>query len=187
MSHYSGYRTIQCLIKQFMLCIILMTAMISNSCINDEEQEYTHENTSIVKVGDKAPDFSVQLLNGERLTLSSLQGQVTMLIFFSTGCPDCQAQFAEMQKQIAVKEPNFRIVAISREESAETTATFIQQYGLKFDVGIDPNRSIYNQYASRFVPRNYLIGSDGYVKALTVEYILDEFHNIWQQAERLSK
>ena len=110
-----------------------------------------------------------------------------MLIFFSTGCPDCQAQFAEMQRLISQSEPHFRIIAISRAESRDTTAAFIQKYGLNIDVGIDPDRSIYDKYATRFVPRNYLIDNFGEIKALTVEYLPDKFHTIWQQAENLAR
>jgi peroxiredoxin len=145
------------------------------------------EATTLVKPGQKAPDFTVELLNGEKITLSSLQEKALMLIFFSAGCPDCQAQFSEMQRLISQSEPHFRIIAISRAESRETTAAFIQEYDLNIDVGIDPNRSIYDKYATRFVPRNYLIDSFGEIKALTVEYHPDEFHSIWQQAEDLAR
>lgn len=170
--------------RRIMLCVAMILAL--SSCIG-EEDEYTHENTSIVTVGDKAPDFTVELLSGESITLSRLQEKSLMLIFFSTTCPDCQAQFAEMQQLVSQSEPRFRIIAISREESRETTAAFIQKYGLNVDVGIDPDRSIYERYATRFVPRNYLIDSSGTIKALTVEYLPNEFHNIWQQAENLAR
>ena len=134
-----------------------------------------------------APDFTVELLNGKKITLSSLQEKALMLIFFSTGCPDCQAQFSEMQRLVSQSEPRFRIIAISRAESRETTAAFIQKYGLNIDVGIDPDRSIYDKYATHFVPRNYLIDNFGEIKALTVEYLPNEFHSIWQQAEDLAR
>ena len=184
MNQTNIYHAILCATRRMMLCVAVIFALCSGI---GEEDEYTHENTSIVKVGDKAPDFTVELLTGEKITLSSLQEKALMLIFFSAGCPDCQAQFAEMQRIISQSEPRFRIIAISRTESRETTAAFIQKYGLNIDVGIDPNRSIYDKYATRFVPRNYLIDNFGEIKALTVEYLPDEFHSIWQQAEDLAR
>lgn len=172
--------------KRTIFFVVFILALVSVGCIGEEE-EFTHENTTIVGVGDAAPDFEVELLGGERITLSSLHGQVTMLILFSTSCPDCQAQFAAMQSLISQQEPQFRILAISREESTEATAEFIERYGVRFDVGTDPDRSIYNRYASRFVPRNFLIDREGKVKALTVEYEPNEFLSIWHQAESLVK
>ena len=70
MSQTNIYHAILCATRRMMLCVAVIFALCS--CIG-EEDEYTHENTSIVKVGDKAPDFTVELLNGEKITLSLLQ------------------------------------------------------------------------------------------------------------------
>ena len=162
-----------------------ISLLAASGCIKDEK--YTHENTTLVNVGDMAPDFSVDLLNGSKTTLSSLHGQVVMLIFFSTECPDCQNQFTEIQRLIAEKTPSFKILAISRGESIEVTEQFCEKYEITFDVGTDIDLSIYNLYASRYVPRNFLISPSGRVEALTVEYNPDELHTIWEKAEAMCK
>jgi peroxiredoxin len=164
---------------------LAISLLASTSCIKDEK--YTHENTTLVNVGDTAPDFSVELLNGNTTTLSSMQGQVVMLIFFSTECPDCQNQFAEIQRLVTAKTPSFKILAISRGESVEATEQFSKKYGITFDVCTDIDLSIYNLYASRYVPRNFLISPAGRVEALTVEYNPDELHAIWNKAEAMGK
>ena len=164
---------------------IFVITIIFSGCIKDEK--YTHENTTFVNVGDIAPDFMVELLNGDKTTLSSLHGQIVMLIFFSTECPDCQNQFMEIQRLITEKTPSFKILAISRGESVEATEKFCLKYGILFDVGTDTDRSIYNLYASRFVPRNFLIGPNGRVEALSIEYNPDQLHSIWEQAENMCK
>ncbi len=171
------------IVRKGVILLLATTAMIVTSCINDEK--HTHENTTLVNVGDMAPDFTVELLDGGSTTLSSLHGEVVMLIFFSTECPDCQNQFAEIQRMVAEKEPSFKILAISREESAEATEQFRQKYGITFDVGIDPDRKIYDRYATLFVPRNFLISPKGRVEAITVEYNPDELHAIWEKAEEM--
>jgi peroxiredoxin len=116
-----------------------------------------------------------------------MHGQVVMLIFFSTECPDCQNQFAEIQRLVTEKTPSFKILAISRGESVEATEQFSKKYGITFDVGTDIDLSIYNLYASRYVPRNFLISPAGRVEALTVEYNPDELHAIWNKAETMCK
>ena len=170
--------------RVFLLLITcLFVAVGTSGCISDKS--HSHEETTLVNVGDMAPDFTVDLLSGESVRLSSLHGQVVMLIFFSTECPDCQNQFAEIQQLVAEKAPSFKVLAISRGESIDATEKFSQKYGITFDVGTDPNLAIYNQYASRYVPRNFLIGADGRIEALTVEYRRNELHAIWELAEEL--
>ncbi len=183
MSLLNIYRKYRNLAIGAIFFFITMCLLAATGCINDEK--YTHENTTLVNVGDIAPDFSVELLNGDNTTLSSLHGQVVMLIFFSTECPDCQNQFAEIQCLVEEKTPSFKILAISRGESVEATEQFCEKYGILFDVGTDIDLSIYNLYANRYVPRNFLIGPVGRVEALTVEYNPEELLKIWEKAEEM--
>ena len=43
-------------------------------------------------------------------------------------------------------------------------------------MGLDPEQQIYKLYASNYIPRNFLIGRDGKVIALTVGYDEEEFN-----------
>jgi hypothetical protein len=52
-------------------------------------------------------------------------------------------------------------------------------------LGIDPDKSIYNMYATMYVPRVFLIDPDGYIKGLTIEYSPSEFDTLWQKALQL--
>lgn len=162
--------------------MVFAVLMVAVACIKDEK--FTHENTTIVGVGDVAPDFSVELLDGSICKLSEYKGETVMLIFFSAECPDCHAQFAEIERQIAQAEPLFDILAISRGDSHQMVEEFKAKYNLEFEIGLDPDKRIYSLYASRYVPRCFLIGGDGKVKKLTVEYNSDTFKSIWNQAQQ---
>ena len=185
MSLLNIYRKSRTVFLKAIFFSFTIALLATSGCIKDEK--YTHENTTLVNIGDVAPDFSVELLSGGKTTLSSLHGQVVMLIFFSTECPDCQNQFAEIQRLVTEKTPSFKILAISRGESTEATEQFCERYGITFDVGTDIDLSIYNLYANRYVPRNFLIGPTGRIEALTVEYKTDELHAIWDKAEAMCK
>ena len=178
---YSFWRSV----RLVTVCWVILLLPMLTGCIKDEK--FTHENTTVVKVGEVAPDFEVELLDGQSRQLSQLRGEVVMLIFFSAGCPDCHAEFKELQSLIAQSEPKFHLLAISRADSEQEVRDFVEQYGLKFEVGLDPDKSIYGLYATRYVPRCFLIGRDGKVKALTVEYNEAEFKSIWDRAIRESK
>ena len=119
MSLLNIYRKSRTVFLKAIFFSFTIALLATSGCIKDEK--YTHENTTLVNIGDVAPDFSVELLSGGKTTLSSLHGQVVMLIFFSTECPDCQNQFAEIQRLVTEKTPSFKILAISRGESAEAT------------------------------------------------------------------
>ena len=143
-------------------------------------EEETDENTTLVKVGDKAPDFRVEMFDGTTFTLASLEGKVVLLNFWATWCPPCRDELSRVQKDVIDRfvrpDGDFVFLPISRGEARETVAAFREKMGYTFPMGLDPEQQIYKLYASNYIPRNFLIGRDGKVIALTVGYDEEEFN-----------
>lgn len=143
-------------------------------------EEETDENTTLVKVGDKAPDFRVEMFDGTTFTLTSLEGKVVLLNFWATWCPPCRDELSRVQKDVIDRfvrpDGDFVFLPISRGEARETVAAFREKMGYTFPMGLDPEQQIYKLYASNYIPRNFLIGRDGKVIALTVGYDEEEFN-----------
>ena len=151
--------------------LFLLVAICFAACGTIGEEYPTHEESSVVGVGDIAPDFTVELLGGERVTLSELRGEVVLLVLFSHECPDCKMLMDDMQAaRDYFDDLGVRILAIERDGSAEDVETYMASHGYDFDVAVDDNRAIYNLYATMYVPRTYLIDSEGVIVHATIEY-----------------
>ena len=151
--------------------LFLLVAICFAACGTIGEEYPTHEESSVVGVGDVAPDFTVELLGGERVTLSELRGEVVLLVLFSHECPDCKMLMDDMQAaRDYFDDLGVRILAIERDGSAEDVETYMASHGYDFDVAVDDNRAIYNLYATMYVPRTYLIDSEGVIVHATIEY-----------------
>ena len=151
--------------------LFLLVAICFAACGTIGEEYPTHEESSVVGVGDVAPDFTVELLGGERVTLSELRGEVVLLVLFSHECPDCKMLMDDMQAaRDDFDDWGVRILAIERDGSAEDVETYMASHGYDFDVAVDDNRAIYNLYATMYVPRTYLIDSEGVIVHATIEY-----------------
>ena len=131
--------------------------------MTDEEREI--EATTLVKVGEIAPDFSVEMLDGRVIKLSELRGKVVMVCFWATWCPPCRQEMAHLQEGVIdhFAGKNLVVLPISRGEKREVVEKFITDNGYTFGVGLDPERAIYDQYASNFVPRTFIINKRGKV------------------------
>lgn len=148
--------------------VCTLTAISLASCI--ESQDTTYEQTTRVRVGDLAPAFVVETLNDQTISLDDLRGRVVLLTFFSSACPDCHAQFEYIKGRItAFDSSKFRFLPIARNEKRATVEQFRLENGYTFDMGFDPEGEIYALYATRYVPRNYLIDSDGRVISISAE------------------
>lgn len=129
----------------------------------DEQAEV--EATTLVKVGQVAPDFSVEMLDGRTIKLSELRGKVVMLCFWATWCPPCRQEMAHLQEGVIdhFAGKDLVVLPISRGEQRDVVEKFIADNGYTFGVGLDPERVIYDLYASNFVPRTFIINKRGKV------------------------
>ncbi|MBP3682111.1 MAG: TlpA family protein disulfide reductase [Rikenellaceae bacterium] len=147
---------------------LALVAITLGACIESLDPSY--EQTTRVRVGDLAPAFVVETLDDQTISLDDLRGKIVLLTFFSSACPDCHAQFEYIKSRItAFDSSKFRFLPIARNEKRATVEQFRLENGYTFDMGFDPEGDIYALYATRYVPRNYLIDSDGRVISISAE------------------
>jgi peroxiredoxin len=146
----------------------------SFSCVTADERGY------IVKVGDMAPDFTLQLTNGETFKLSDMRGKTLMLQFTASWCGVCRKEMPFIERDIWQKHkdnPNFRLLGIDRDEPLDKVQEFIKQTAVTYPVALDPGGDVFALYAERKagITRNVIINAEGRIVMLTRLYKEDEF------------
>ena len=151
-----------------------------------KEAETQTESTTLVKAGDTAPDFTVELFDGSQVTLNSLRGKVVLLNFWATWCPPCRQELTRVQEDIIDRFAGkpFVFLPVSRGEKRETVAAFREKTGYTFPMGLDSARTVYDRYASNYIPRNFLIDKEGKVVLATVGYDDGEFDDLIRTIEK---
>ena len=137
----------------------------------------------LVKVGDMAPDFTVELTDGSQVTLSTLRGKLVMLQFTASWCGVCRKEMPFIESDIW--QPNkerkdFVLIGIDRDEPLEKVKEFAQQTKVTYPLGLDPGADIFALYADRQagITRNVLINPDGRIIKLTRLYNPEEFASL---------
>ncbi len=153
---------------------------------NNNSELVVYENEYIVKVGDTAPDFTLQLTDGTTFTLSEQRGKVVMLQFTAGWCGVCRNEMPHIEREIW--QPNkdnkdFVLVGIDREEPLEDILPFIEAVGTTYPIAMDTNADVFAKYALREsgITRNVLIDRDGKIVMLTRLFKEDEFATLVQQ------
>ncbi|WP_300739650.1 TlpA disulfide reductase family protein [uncultured Alistipes sp.] len=164
-----------------LITIILLVILLLPGCGNrNAGQRAGEDTTALVRVGDKAPDFTVEMFDGAEISLEALRGKVVLLNFWATWCPPCREELTHVQKEIIDRFEGrpFVFLPVSRGESREAVAAFREKTGYAFPMGLDSLRTVYDRYASNFIPRNFLIGPDGKVVFSAVGYDEEEFREL---------
>ena len=146
----------------------------------------------IVKVGDMAPDFEMELTDGSRIALSSLRGKVVMLQFTASWCGVCRKEMPFIEKDIWQKHksnPRFALYGIDRDEPLEKEKAFAAQTEVTYPLGLDPGADIFSKYAVRNagITRNVLIDKEGRIVLMTRLYNEEEFASLCKKIDELLK
>lgn len=162
------------------------TAGNGNSADAQNEMERKIADTTIAGEGSMAPDFTVEMVSGEKITLSDLRGKVVLLNFWATWCPPCREELKHVQAEIIdrFKGEEFVFIPVSRGEEKSTVEEFRKSTGYGFPMGLDPEQNIYRLYASNYIPRNFLIDRDGKIVLASVGYDTDEFAELIKTIEK---
>lgn len=144
----------------------------------------------IVRVGETAPDFEMELTDGQKVKLSSLRGKVVMLQFTASWCGVCRKEMPFIEKDIWLKHKDnkgFALFGIDRDEPLETVKAFAEKTGVTYPLALDPGADIFAKYADRKagITRNVLIDKTGKIVMLTRLYNEEEFATLCKKIDEL--
>lgn len=104
----------------------------------------------MIKIGEAAPDFSVQAVDGSTVTLSDYAGDYVLVAFLRySGCPWCNLAIHRLAvEQPLLKDSRCQIVTFiqSAPEDIETNILQRHQVVPKFPIVADPDMTVYKQY-----------------------------------------
>ncbi len=149
---------------------------------------YAQDESTLVKPGDTAPDFSITLKDGSTKKLSDLKGKVVWVNFFATWCPPCRKELPHLEKEVYNKlksNKNFELLVIGREHDWETLNKFKKDNNYKLPFYPDAEREAFSKYAKQNIPRNFIIDKEGKIVVASTGFNEDEFGEIIQKVEEL--
>ena len=167
--------------KQLLLFVIPLAITF---CLSAQDE------TTLVKVGEMAPNFVIKMEDGTSKQLSDLKGKVVWVNFFATWCPPCRKELPHLEKEVykAFKSRNdFEVLVIGREHDWATVNKFKKDNNYVLPFYPDAKREIFSKYAKQNIPRNFIIDKNGKIAIASSGFNEKEFNEIIVKVMELLK
>ena len=115
--------------------------------------------------GRPAPKFTVETLDGERLTNRDLAGKAVIVNFWNSWCPPCQQEHPALTEFYARHndDPNFALVGIVRDDTKRATERWVKKHGDDWTIVTDPGGKASLAFGTRGQPETFAISPDGVI------------------------
>lgn len=126
-------------------------------------------------VGAPAPDLTAETVDGRRVSLVDLRGQVVVLNFWATWCAPCRDEMPALEARYEkYKDQGLVVLAIDFDEPADDVRAFADQLGLTFPVLLDPGATIQQLYRVRGYPTTYFVDRDGTIRVQHIGVMFED-------------
>jgi len=112
--------------------------------------------------GWQVPDFSLETLEGETVSLSDYRGQVVFLNFWATWCEPCQREMPAFEAFMASDRTDAVILAVNNGESVADVQGFVDLFSLEnLPILMDSDNAVADGLGVLNLPVTYVIDGDG--------------------------
>ena len=120
-------------------------------------------------VGSAAPDFTLEALEGEKVSLKDTKGSVVVIDFWATWCGPCQKSLPGLEKLYTeMKGKGLKVFAVDLREEKKPVAENVKKLELTMPVLMDKDGAVAKSYKVTGIPQTVVIGKNGKVAKVLI-------------------
>lgn len=121
-------------------------------------------NRSRPAVGTLAPDFTLETLDSEVITLSELRGNVVLINFWASWCVPCKEEAPALEALWRqYKDQDVVFLGIDWADPENLAREYLEDFDITFPNGRDLGEKIGDLYKISGVPETYLVDQNGVI------------------------
>lgn len=137
-----------------------------------------------------APDFSLEDINGNKVTLSDYKGKVVFLNFWAVWCGLCVREMPDLDRanKDMLEEEQALILTVNVQEEQSIAKSFMEDRKLSMPVLMDYDGKVSGLYRVGGIPTTYIINKDGtlygrILGATDYDTLMDTLEKILSESE----
>ena len=131
--------------------------------------------------GDKAPNFSLKDIDGNKVSLDQFRGKTVVIAFWSTWCSRCDEELTFLKESFGKR--NDVVVLLINQDSEKSVSllrvrTLKEKLGITFPILMDEGLALWDGFGINALPTSIVIGKNGVVKMVEPNFY-------WASPEKL--
>lgn len=122
--------------------------------------------------GFLAPDFTLDTLDGSKVTLSELRGKVVVINFWATWCLPCRVETPALEKSYEQYRDLGMVILgvnLTNQDLISEVNAFVQEFKLTYPILLDNDGRVSSTlYQVRGLPTTFFINREGVIRTVLV-------------------
>jgi len=131
--------------------------------------------------GDKAPNFTLNDLDGRQVSLDQFRGKTVVIAFWSTWCSRCEEELTFLRDRLGNRDDVVVLLVNQDSEkkvSVDRVRTICNKLQIPFPVLLDEGLSLWDLFGINALPTSVVVGKNGQIKLVEPNFY-------WASPEKL--
>jgi cytochrome c biogenesis protein CcmG, thiol:disulfide interchange protein DsbE len=115
--------------------------------------------------GPPVSDRTFETFDGQTTSLREFEGEPLVVNFWASWCPPCIAEMPEFEQVHLARGDEVRFLGLNTQDSLEQAELLAERTGVSYDLGLDPDGALFNDFAVIAMPSTYFVDAAGAVVA----------------------
>ncbi len=108
-----------------------------------------------------APTLSFGRFDGSTGSVADYRGQKLVVNFFSSTCVPCKREMPALEQVQREAGDEITVLGIDVQDTPEAGRAMVRQTGVTYDIGRDPNGTLFNRFGATLLPATAFVDTDG--------------------------
>ena len=122
-------------------------------------------------VGQKAPDFTLNILDGGQISLSALEGKAVLINFWASWCIPCREETPDLVRAYHAHHTEGLVILgvnLTSEDTMPEIKAFVEEFQMPYPVLLDQDGKVAALYRLPGIPTSVFINRQGVITRLQV-------------------